>query len=113
MVACIGACLILGTGAEASDAKSGVHWLRKCTNPEPALQIECTIYVRALIEYDAVRAGMPGQTRFICPGKGLTMGQARDVVVSYLRDKPEQLHRPFPLLAHQALQAALPCDRPQ
>jgi hypothetical protein len=113
MAGCIGACVILGAAAKADDAKAGIHWLRKCTNPEPALQIECTIYVRALIEYDEVRASKLGQTRFICPEKGLTMGQAREVVVSYLRDNPEELHRPFALLAHQALQAALPCDRPR
>ena len=75
------------------------------------MQIECTIYVRALVEYDEARGGMPGQARFICPAKGLTMGQAREVVVSYLRDKPEELHRPFALLAHLALQAAFPCGQ--
>jgi hypothetical protein len=111
MAGCVGACMIFGASAEANDANSGVHWLRKCTNPEPALQIECTIYVRALIEYDEMRANTLGQTRLICPEKGFTMGQAREVVVSYLRDKPEELHRPFALLAHLALQAALPCNR--
>ena len=108
---CVAACLIFAQGAEASDESSGGHWLRKCTNPEPPLQMECAIYVRALIEYDEVRASMPGQTRFICPAKDLTIGQARAVVIAFLRDRPADLHRPFVLLAHQALQAAFPCNQ--
>jgi hypothetical protein len=39
--------------AQASDEKSGTHWLRKCTDPEPVWQIECAIYVhQAVVEYD-------------------------------------------------------------
>ena len=93
-----------------SEERSGVHWLRKCTNPEPSLQMECAIYVRALVEYDEVRATMLGQKRFICPHKDLTIGQSREAVLKFLRDKPETLQQPFVLLAHLALQAAYPCS---
>ena len=96
--------------AQSSDGKSGTHWLRKCTNPEPSLQIECSIYVRALVEYDEVRGTVLGQKRFICPEKGVTIGQSREVVLKSLRAKPQDLHRPFVLLAHLALEAAFPCD---
>ena len=63
------ACIIVSGASPAAgnDQRSGVHWLRKCTNPEPSLQMECAIYVRALVEYDEVRAKMLGQKRFICP----------------------------------------------
>jgi hypothetical protein len=111
MAGCVAACLIFGQSAEASDESSGGHWLRKCTNPEPALQIECAIYVRALIEYDEARGNMLGQTRLICPAKDLTIGQSRELVISFLRDRPEDLHRPFVLLAHRALEAAFPCNK--
>ena len=107
------ACAIFGHAARAGEGeeRSGVHWLRKCTNPEPILQMECAIYVRALVEYDEVRAKMLGQKRFICPHKDLTVGQSREVVLKFLRDKPEILHQPFVLLAHLALEAAYPCMR--
>jgi len=107
------ASLLVRHGAEASEENSGSHWLRKCTNPEPALQIECAIYVRALVEYDEVRGTTLGQMRYICPARDLTIGQSREVVIRSLRDKPEDLHRPFALLAHLALSAAFPCRQPR
>jgi hypothetical protein len=105
------ACTIISRASPAAgnEESSGVHWLRKCTNPEPSLQMECAIYVRALVEYDEVRAKMLGQKRFICPHNDLTVGQSREVVLKFLREKPESLHQPFVLLAHLALQAAYPC----
>ena len=95
--------------AQASDEKSGAHWLRKCTNPEPVWQIECTIYVQAVVEYDEVRANMLGDKQYICREKEMTIGQSREVVIKFLRERPEDLHRPFALLAHRALETAFPC----
>jgi hypothetical protein len=107
------ACTIFAQASRAaeSEERSGVHWLRKCTNPEPSLQMECATYVRALVEYDEVRAEVLGQKRFICPHKDLTIGQSREAVLKFLREKPEALRQPFVLLAHLALQAAYPCTR--
>ena len=105
------ASLLVCQTAGASEESSGTHWLRKCTNPEPALQIECAIYVRALVEYDEVRGTTLGHMRYICPVTDLTIGEFREVVIRFLREKPEDLHRPFVLLAHLALSAAFPCDR--
>ena len=96
--------------AQSGDQKSGTHWLRKCTSPEANGQIECAIYVRALVEYDELRGNALEQKRFICPEKGVTIGQSRQVVLKYLRDKPQDLHLPFVLLAHLALAAAFPCS---
>ena len=109
----LAACLILSQAARAqhNDAKSGIHWFRKCTSPEPNGQIECAIYVRALVEYDELRATVLERKRFICPEKGLTLGQSRLVVLKFLRDNPQDLHLPFVLLAHRALAAAYPCPR--
>ena len=107
------ACTIFGQASPAaeSEERSAVHWLRKCTNPEPVLQMECATYVRALVEYDEVRANVFGQKRFICPHENLTIGESRQAVLKFLRDKPESLQQPFVLLAHLALQAAYPCTR--
>ena len=105
------ASILVCRAANASEESSGTHWLRKCTNPETALQIECAIYVRALVEYDEVRGTTLGQMRYICPVKDLTIGESREVVIRFLREKPAELHRPFVLLAHLALSAAFPCER--
>jgi Rap1a immunity proteins len=95
--------------AHDNDQNSGLHWLRKCTSPEPNGQIECAIYVRALVEYDELRGKALQQKRFFCPEKGVTVGQSRQTVLEYLRANPQDLHLPFALLAHQALVAAFPC----
>jgi hypothetical protein len=95
--------------AQSSDRKSGAYWLRQCTSPEAYGQIECANYVRALVEYDELRGTSLGQKRFICVQKGVTIGQSRDVVVKYLRTTPQDLHLPFVLLAHRALEVAFPC----
>ena len=103
--------LILGhpLPAHGSDEKSGTHWLRMCTSPETYGQIECANYVRALVEYDELRGTALKQKRFICVANGVTIGRSRDVVVQALRARPQDLHLPFVLLAHQALEAAFPC----
>src|SRR5262245_51739270 len=44
--------------AQGSDSKSGRYWLRKCTSPEAHGLIECANYVRALVEYDELRASL-------------------------------------------------------
>ena len=44
-----------------------------------------------------------------CPPDGVTIDQARLVVIKYIEDRPEQLHLPFFLLAIDALRKAWPC----
>jgi len=44
-----------------------------------------------------------------CPPDGVTINQARLVVIKYIEDKPEQLHLPFLSLAIDALRKAWPC----
>ena len=105
----VGLLLSQGAWAASDDHKSGRHWLRQCTSPEANGQIECAIYVRALVEYDELRGTTLEHKRFICPPKGVTIGQSREVVLKYLRAKPQDLHLPFVLLAHRGLEAAFPC----
>jgi Rap1a immunity proteins len=93
----------------SDEHKSGTHWLRKCTSPEANGQIECAIYVRAIVEYDELRGTLLKEARLICPEKGLTIGRSREIVLQYLRAHPQDLKLPFVLLAHQGLAAAFPC----
>jgi len=93
----------------SDEQKSGTHWLRKCTSPEANGQIECAVYVRAIVEYDELRGTTLKEPRFICPEKGLTIGRSREVVLQYLRANPQDLKLPFVLLAHRGLAEAFPC----
>jgi hypothetical protein len=101
--------LLSGAPGHSANEKSGLSWLRKCTNPEPNWQIECSIYVRALVEYDEARASSLGQKRHICPGADTSTRQSREAVVDFLRKHPAELHLPFAELAHRALAGAFPC----
>ena len=103
------AAISVAASAHSDEQKSGTHWLRKCTSPEANGQIECAIYVRAIVEYDELRGTLLKEARFICPAKGLTIGQSREIVLQYLRAHPQDLNLPFVLLAHQGLAAAFPC----
>jgi hypothetical protein len=110
LVGLVAAAAIVGAAwAHSDEQKSGTHWLRKCTSPEPNGQIECAIYVRAIVEYDEVRGTLLKEARFICPEQGLTVGRSREIVLQYLRAHPHDLKLPFVLLAHQGLAAAFPC----
>ncbi len=117
-LAVLGLIAVLGLGGVATspavwghsdEQKSGTHWLRKCTSPEAEGQIECAIYVRAIVEYDELRGTTLQEPRFICPQQGLTIGRSQEVVVAYLRANPQDLQLPFVLLAHRSLAAAFPC----
>jgi len=115
----LGLCAALGLAAgmaitqavrgHSDEQKSGIHWLRKCTSPEANGQIECAVYVRAIVEYDELRGTILKEARFICPEKGLTIGRSREVVLQYLRANPQDLKLPFVLLAHRGLAEAFPC----
>lgn len=107
----VAAALVGAAWAHSDEQKSGTHWLRKCTSPEVNGQIECAIYVRAIVEYDEMRGTLLKEARFICPEQGLTIGQSREIVLQYLRAHPQDLKLPFVLLAHQGLAAAFPCAR--
>ena len=103
---------VAGTAWGHSDEqKSGTHWLRQCTSPEANGQIECAIYVRAIVEYDELRGTTLKESRFICPEQGLTIGRSREIVLQYLHAHPQDLKLPFVLLAHQGLAAAFPCPQ--
>jgi hypothetical protein len=110
-IACAGLALGLA-GLEPAwgyDEKSGIVWLRKCTSPEANGQIECAIYVRALVEYDELRSRVLSEKRAFCVEKGATIGQTHKVVVEFLRDHRQDLEQPFALLAHRALSERYPC----
>jgi hypothetical protein len=44
-----------------------------------------------------------------CPPPGVTLGQAKAVIVKYLDDNPKQLHLPIVPLALNALSNQWPC----
>lgn len=47
----------------------------------------------------------------LCRPQGATTGQAARIVVKYLRDHPEELHKKDSVLTFVALRAAFPCTK--
>ena len=109
------ACAALAVGsavvdpAFGYDETSGSLWLRTCTSPAANGQIECAVYVRALVEFDEMRARKMGEKRSFCVEKGATIGQTHKVVVDFLRGHKQELEQPFTELAHRALSERYPC----
>ena len=48
---------------------------------------------------------------YTCYPTGVTQAQLREVVMKYLRDHPERLNDPAPLLVLNGLLEAFPCKR--
>jgi hypothetical protein len=56
--------------------------------------------------------GCHSPSAFIClPTKGISVGQAVRIVIKYLEETPEELHRVKRVLVHNALRKAFPCDK--
>jgi len=53
--------------------------------------------------------GLKGAPMFFCRPREVTAGQATRIVVKYLRDHPEELHKEDFVLVVAALSAAFPC----
>jgi Ssp1 endopeptidase immunity protein Rap1a len=102
---CIATMIALGAVAAAEeDIRSGNYWFRKCAGAD---YIACHGLLLGLLDYNSLMDGMH-QKRAFCPPDGVTIEQAREIVVKAQREKPEMLHLPFTLFAIAAPYAGLP-----
>lgn len=66
--------------------------------------------MRVVYEDDSI-ASQPMANSLVCVPTGATYEQVVRVIVKYLRDHPERLHRPRRQLMLAALEAAFPCPK--
>jgi hypothetical protein len=91
----------------AEKYETGNDWLQECTSASAGRSTRCLTFVLAIVHMNA----QPEVSTFFCGPKEATIGQARDVIVKYLRDHPERRHLLFARLAIDAMRQAFPCAR--
>ena len=95
---------------DPSRALSAAHILPACQEKETESKWSQGICIGQIqmLYLLAFGDGLGPKAKF-CPPDGVTINQARAVVIKYIGDRPEQMHLPFVFLALDALQKAWPC----
>ena len=92
----------------AHEFYTGKEWLKKCSDGEPDVAMGmCLGYLSAISDFRLV---LPEGARH-CPWQGVTVNQARQVAVKYLRDNPAKTRLPFMSLVLDSLREAFPCKK--
>lgn len=84
---------------------TGNDLLRACENHD----LKCLDFIRGVNSGFAAGLGIAGERDRICFPEGVTLGQAKDVVVAFLRDNPSSRHEEAGALTVIALMRAFPC----
>ena len=71
----------------------------------------CLGYIWGIAESSAVFDVADNKFIMFCSPAGSTSGQAQKIVVKYLEDHPEELHKEAAVLVAKALQRAFPCRK--
>jgi hypothetical protein len=69
----------------------------------------CMGWTRGTVALMSTYEGLLGKERLFCPPEGVTNGQAIWIVLRYLQNHPEALHKSGPPLAYRAILEAFPC----
>lgn len=93
---------IAGTGGSF---ETGNTLYSKCT--DPAWTLACTAFIAGVMDTLTLEASVGKQ--IVCADNTVTEGQAKDVVVNYLRDHPESRNLTGALIATVAMKQAWPC----
>lgn len=73
-------------------------------------KLACTAWLRGTLDMAQVAQARSGTCEFELP-RGVSLDQAQDVIVKWLKDNPAQRHHSAALLALRALGEAFPCPR--
>jgi hypothetical protein len=103
MRACLFSLLLVAAPVHA-EFFDGNKLLSTCRSNQPIDMADCIGYVTGV--YDTL-AGVR-----ICSPDGITRGQVRDIVLTYLQNAPEERHKTADVLIGNVLSALWPCKRP-
>lgn len=110
-----GASLAFSAGAQAYSL-TGNDFLQRCDGPfsnefeKLAYVSFCTGYLQGLLQMQHIIVGMRNVQPLYCePTQSGNYEQLERVVVKWLKNNPEQLHRGARLLVIKALMEAFPC----
>jgi hypothetical protein len=103
--------LLLATVAPAASDFTGVELRNICTSPakdHPIEETMCKFYIAGLNDglFGGQMMAQRGMRACIPPING---AQARLIVEKYMRDHPEELNKPAPIVIATAIWTAYPC----
>ena len=111
----LSACLISPARAQAY-VLTGDDFLQRCDGPflndveKVAYKSFCTGYLQGLQQMQHIVVGMRNIQPLYCePTRSGNYDQLERVVIKWLKNNPEQLHRDARLLVTRALMEAFPC----
>ena len=107
------ATIAVGFAAEpvAAEPDTGLVLKRKLELLDKATDLtDRFVAVRAIGYLDGIADAAVG-LGYTCYPTGVTQAQLREVAINYLRDHPERLNDPAPLLVLNGLLEAFPCKR--
>jgi hypothetical protein len=100
-------------GSSVAAPLDGNGYLELCTASDIGLQNGCAGYgagiLTALGFWNGITVEQGGPAAKFCVPSGVSIEQASDVMLSYVRDHPEQRHQLAGMLGFFALSEAFPC----
>lgn len=104
--------LLASTATAQTNPHSGSAWLESCTQKySEALYVLCLGFVQGAEAAHDIDTRVGGMPPFFCMPQQVSYGQMVQVVVKYLKDRPQELHEPFGALVYKAFRQAFPCPR--
>lgn len=93
-----------------SNGITGNDMKDKCGNDvNPYSSGFCSGFIVGATGMDSLRQLM-NDNPLICEPDRVTNGQKRSIVIKYMKEHPEELHRPFLAITVNSLMEAFPCE---
>jgi hypothetical protein len=105
LVAAVVAIQLIGPSASAEEnLDSGNSYLEACTADKGSFNMgTCLGFIHGILQ------SQQRDERYFCAPNGITIGQARAIIIKYLNDNPDRRHYQFAALANMALARVFPC----
>jgi len=88
---------------------TGNDLLKWCESTDDIDRAFCLGYIIGVTDLDGADGSMFPERRRSCVAEGANNGQVRDVVVKYLKDRPEERHILAAILIVKAMVQTFPC----
>ena len=103
--------LVPPTPSAAQHIRDGNGFLSNCEAPKDFGRVGCLAYVIGMHDMAGFLWQSGRVIPEVCPPESVTMTQYSDILVKYLKDNPEQRHKPTGELFWIAASMAYPCSR--
>lgn len=97
---------------DAFGTDTGNELLVTCESTSTASNAYCIGFIKGVLVTERGLARLPNAPFTApCIPEGVTMGQLKDIVVAYLKERPQERHWQGWSLVHNAANNAFPCSR--